>query len=423
MLLSESIGETRRPIAFFLDNSGIKDVPLSDISLGNPGIGGTEFAYFLLADLLRAKHELIIYSPYSPKGIDRTIRWRCCQTQDEAVSHFDACGGGHYLITSYFAPQVLETARTEHTVFVIWFHIDIGYSGLRKIEESQLPFLCAFLTPDQRIKYSLYRRIMLSSLIVKAPIVHGVEKPRSLPLRPNVTWLGSLMPFKHFEILADAWPLVVKKIPGAHLYVPGGGNLYNRDSRLGEFGIADTVYEQRILKPLIEAGVMDTVSFLGVVSSSLITEKLLPQTAVGVVNLGYSGYGETFCLSALQFAQASIPVVGGDLDALKYTLPFGCGHRIKSTKQAANAIVDLLSHQQKNLRYGKRYRRFQAKTYRLTEYRDNWERLLSPSFVSDINFIKLLWYKIRFRVRDARHRGNRIVFTVFQRIAKRRIKQ
>lgn len=40
-------------LALFLDNSGIADLgPLPAPSLGNPGIGGTEYAFLALAELL-----------------------------------------------------------------------------------------------------------------------------------------------------------------------------------------------------------------------------------------------------------------------------------------------------------------------------------------------------------------------------------
>lgn len=59
-----------------------------------------------------------------------------------------------------------------------------------------------------------------------------------------VTYIGSIVPSKSFHWLAKAWPNVLKRVPDAQLYVIGSGNLYNKDAKLGKYGVASKEYEQ-----------------------------------------------------------------------------------------------------------------------------------------------------------------------------------
>ncbi|MCB6981976.1 glycosyltransferase, partial [Bacteroides uniformis] len=61
----------------------------------------------------------------------------------------------------------------------------------------------------------------------------------------NVAYVGSLVPAKGFDLLASAWPAVLAKVPDAQLFVVGSGKLYNRNSVLGKWNIADEKFENK----------------------------------------------------------------------------------------------------------------------------------------------------------------------------------
>ena len=57
-------------ICIYINNAGIKDVDCSDLTVGNPGIGGTEYCILLLAQIYKQnypKNELCLI--VSEKGI------------------------------------------------------------------------------------------------------------------------------------------------------------------------------------------------------------------------------------------------------------------------------------------------------------------------------------------------------------------
>lgn len=152
-----------------------------------------------------------------------------------------------------------------------------------------------------------------------------------------VTYVGSLVPFKGFHLLAKAWPSILKKIPDAELYVIGSGKLYNKNSQLGPFGIADSLYEEQFMHYLCQNGkIIPSVHFMG--DMGVEKNEILLQTKVGVPNP--SGITETFCISAveMQAMGAMVTTINypGFIDSVKN------GYLYKKTTDLAKSITRLL---------------------------------------------------------------------------------
>ena len=59
-------------VAFFLDTRRIRSVDLRDVDAGNPGVGGTEYMFFLVATHLARTHQVSMYvtaAGHHPPGI------------------------------------------------------------------------------------------------------------------------------------------------------------------------------------------------------------------------------------------------------------------------------------------------------------------------------------------------------------------
>src|SRR5512133_3503729 len=48
-------------VAFFLDTRSVRDVDVRDVESGNPGIGGTEYMFFLVASRLARARDVTMY--------------------------------------------------------------------------------------------------------------------------------------------------------------------------------------------------------------------------------------------------------------------------------------------------------------------------------------------------------------------------
>ena len=98
-------------------------------------------------------------------------------------------------------------------------------------------------------------------------------------------------------LLASAWPAVLAKVPDAQLFVVGSGKLYNRNSVLGKWNIADEKFENKFMKHITNDNqVLPSVHFLGVLGEE--KNDLLLKCRVGVPNP--SGNTETFGFTAIE---------------------------------------------------------------------------------------------------------------------------
>lgn len=142
-----------------------------------------------------------------------------------------------------------------------------------------------------RLDY-IYNGVLMQSIDKYDVINHPFEK-RNL----NVAYVGSLVPAKGFDLLASAWPAVLAKVPDAQLFVVGSGKLYNRNSVLGKWNIADEKFENKFMKHITNDNqVLPSVHFLGVLGEE--KNDLLLKCRVGVPNP--SGNTETFGFTAIE---------------------------------------------------------------------------------------------------------------------------
>ena len=96
----------------------------------------------------------------------------------------------------------------------------------------------------------------------------------------TVTYIGSLVPTKGFHLLANAWKAVLAEVPDAQLHVVGSGKLYDRNSKLGAYGIAEESYENSFIKGITDrAGeLLPSVHFHGVMGEE--KKELIARTSV-----------------------------------------------------------------------------------------------------------------------------------------------
>lgn len=178
-----------------------------------------------------------------------------------------------------------------------------------------------------------------------------VEEVRSNSNGYNVTYIGSLIPSKGFHILAKSWKKVLQKIPQARLQVIGSGQLYNKNSKLGKYGIAEEQYETKFMRYLVDkkGNVLDSVNFFGVLGYE--KNEVIMNTSVGVPNP--TGRTETFGLSALDFESRGVPVVTikktGFLDTVQNR---HTGLLYSSKFLMANYIIRLLKNNELNHNLG-----------------------------------------------------------------------
>lgn len=350
-------------IGIYIDNSAFREVNCSELSSGNPGIGGTEYSILLLTQEYKKaypKSELYLFvssESILPK-VDKIVM---VNNFNNLPYYSDKYKVNVLVVSAVYKGQPLGDQffklMDKSTINVIvWGH------------NYYLNDFCNRLTRHKCVKANVfvgrqqYDRYIDHAIIHKSTYIYNMYPTVKTELRKNndgktVTYIGSIIPTKGFHLLANAWKDILKVIPNAQLHVIGSGKLYDRNSKLGVHGIAEASYEESFIKGITDVNgkLLPSICFHGVMGEE--KKNVIASTSVGVVNP--SGRTETFGISALDFSSRGVPVVtiasGGFFDTVKHE---ETGLLYTNVKDLVNYIVRLLKERELNITYGEHGRSF-----------------------------------------------------------------
>ena len=309
-------------LAFFLDNRGIAGRgPLPDPSQGNPGLGGTEYAFLAVVALLNAAPQpplqarLFLTAPQRLEGLDPSLVTTVADLA-EALQHAQVWGAVALVFRpGALTPEQWAALETTCTPLVAWFH-NLGCAQQARTEA--LPMLRRWvLVSGAQLDHFRHSRLAHQAVVIPNPVAVPVafSQPRAWPdaeQASDLAYVGALTPFKGFDRLAARWGAIASACPETRLRVFGGADLYGPalgEGRLGPFEL----YCRKLLE---RSGYAQRVIFEG--TCGLERYAAYRSVAVGVVNP--SGCDETFCLSAAEFSACGIPVITARRHALPQTV-------------------------------------------------------------------------------------------------------
>lgn len=394
-----------KKVAFYIDNRAIADIDASEIKKGNPGIGGTEYLILLISTMLSERRN----------GLSVTLYLRAAQSLPQSLicERVDCVSSAIHraeqekvetLVLKHDAANIMEDVLyAKHDLhIIIWCHVFVCYWELDYYAKNKSVSKVVFVGREMQDLYRDHRIFKKSTFIYNCVSLEGCrelvnENPYD-KRRNIVTYVGSIVPFKGLHLLAKAWPKVIAEIRDAQLYIIGSGKVYNSESHLGSFGIAESSYEKEIVKHLSADGeLLPSVHFMG--RMGVEKKKILLQTKVGVPNP--TGVTETFCLSAveMQIMGARIATIKapGYLDTVKN------GVLYSRPSELANTIISLLKT--KSSEYDKAVDFFEN-TFSYEVVLKRWEDLLMrgtlPVTSAWINAgYRLKWLKELIRIVSA----------------------
>lgn len=290
-------------IGFHLNNIGQEKVDCTNIAYSNPGIGGSEYLILAIATLLpeRDNIDTILYA-HRPGIFPISLQYNVIDSLENAIE--DAIEGNiDVLVVDYKRLQdELLIKYKDKLKFVIWCHNFVTDKQLSFY--SKMPNVLRIVNVG-REQLDLYRdhpAFNKSEYIYNGISIFTIDKYKNM-LPPfsergnNVIYIGSLEECKGFHHLAKAWKKVLNSFPDANLYVVGSGKLYDRNTELGRWGIAEKSYEKKIIPFITEDNsLLPSVHFMGVMGNEKFD--LLSKCKVGVPNPG--GITETFGLTAIE---------------------------------------------------------------------------------------------------------------------------
>ncbi|MGL5873061.1 MAG: glycosyltransferase family 4 protein [Xenococcaceae cyanobacterium] len=302
-------------VGFYINNEPHPNADLRFPEKGNPGIGGTDFAavtvaYYLnkyypdtVEPLLLANSTELFPPSLNVCQVDNTIDAAVKSEQEKCdIFVFKSSYLNHELWEKLCKLNIKVIARSDNfpDVNILNFmtncpqikcHVCVGQEELD-------------LYRDHKIFEKSTRIFHLLNVENYAP-KNDISKKGN-----TVVFLGNLIFYKGFHHLARVWPYILRKKPDAKLIVIGSGKLYDRNNKLGKWGVAEEEYEANYIRPFLSdenGNTIKSVHFAGLLGSEKI--EILQNADVGVVNP--SGCSETFCISGVEIQACGTPVVSG----------------------------------------------------------------------------------------------------------------
>ena len=334
-------------IAFYLENKSFSEVDCSNILQGNPGIGGTQYMIIVVSYLLFLRNNGLVVKTYSnsqgifPTDYDYSVVSNFNEAVDKAYEEGCDC-----LIFRHDADLITSGALDRIYVdikLIVWDHVFVCYWELDYYALNSKIYRIVNVGREQNDLYRDHKAFEKSLYIYNCLNLDGVrELVRLNPFekRANiVTYVGSLVPYKGFHLLAQAWPFILKEVPDAELYVIGSGRLYDKNSKLGKFGLAEDSYEQQFMQYLcVDEQILPSVHFMG--DMGIEKNDILLKTKVGVPNP--SGITETFCISAVEMQAMGAMVTTINFPGFIDTVNNGCLY--KHRNDLSKSVIDLLKN-------------------------------------------------------------------------------
>lgn len=337
-------------VAFFLDTRRIRSADLRDVDRGNPGIGGTEYMFFLVAAYLARTHQVSMYVTAAgshPPG----IRYVVVRSIHDATVAIQAAGEEVVILReSEVLPNVTLLKSMKQRVLV-WAH---NFSSRRTLKAcAKMPciarYLCVSREQHERLRHEgVFRK---SDYIFNAVVTEACPAVLPSPTQDNVFYMGSLVKGKGFHVLARHWGDIVRAVPTARLHVVGSRRLYKERASLGPLGIASPGYERQFARYVTEHGrLRGDIVLHGILGAD--KWRLLREAKVAVTNP--SGAGETFCLSAVEFGLLGVPVVtrnaGGLIDVVENGVS---GILFDDERELPGAVTGLLRDENRRAEMGR----------------------------------------------------------------------
>lgn len=406
-----------KKICFMFENKNIKGIDCREPYKGNPGIGGTEYCFILVSYYLnlyyRDKFDFYIFTN-DISVINEDIKTVKISSIKEGLNKAKSLNIDYVILRTNDDLEIDSEIKRLQIKTIMWSHNFWLNNSLELMNNNE------YVVKHVCVGREQYDRILDHNIRNKSIVIYNMfnsgwydkyeindEKERI------ITYIGSIVPAKGFHVLAKQWKKVLKKYPDAKLKVIGDGKLYNRESKLGLYGIAEAKYEKKFIKYLLNSNgeIDESVEFLGTMGKEKI--EVLKETKIGIVNP--TARTETFCISAIEMGACMIPVVtiakNGFLDTVK---DGETGILVNKGKNLYKGIIELLENHEYCKSLGKNAKNFVNKSFNPEVISYDWikmiENLENNDFKSEedkYRFIKSNFKWLRIFIKNINCRFNK----------------
>jgi len=367
-------------VAFFLDTRCIRSADLRDVDAGNPGVGGTEYMFFLVAAHLSRTHQVSMYvtaAGHHPPGIRSVV----VRDLREAAVAIRSAGEEIVILRDCEVLPNQALLNSMQQSVVVWAH---NYSNRRTLKAcAKLPGIARYLCVSREQHEGLRDKDVFrkSDYIFNAVVASTHPAELQQPTQDNVVYMGSLVKGKGFHVLARYWRDIVRAVPTARLHVVGTRRLYNEGAALGPLGLASPRYERQFTRYVTEHGrPRQDIVFHGILGAD--KWRLLREAKVAVTNP--TGAGETFCISAAEFGLLGVPVVtrnaGGPIDVVASGVS---GILFDDERELPGAVVGLLRDENRRAEMGRNAMARVRSRFDIEIVIEKWHRVIDEILAGD----------------------------------------
>jgi len=291
-------------IGFYLKNTGFANTNIENILEGNPGIGGSEYEILSISYLLsKRNNEIEVILFVDKEGYFPDLNYIVVNNLKNCLLQCEM-SNIKFLILDYKShDKLLMQQHANNIKYIIWAHNFIKFKDLKFFASNDSIVRLIHVSKESYDLYRDYKSIYKSVYINNGVKVHKLEhyfNENSVLKKEDfsVVYLGSIIPTKGFHVLAKVWKEIIKQVPDAKLYVIGSGRLYDKNLKLGTYGIAESKYETKFIKYILDdnSNILPSIYFLGTLGIE--KNNILKKCKVGVPNP--SGLTETFGISAVE---------------------------------------------------------------------------------------------------------------------------
>lgn len=247
-------------IGFYIDTKILEDSYSlrTLVCEGNPGMGGTEYAILTISHLLSLCNDFNVTLFVTKKihlNSDNLQLMEVANLEDSIrLSDKQQIEALVFPNVGFANPYSLKDIK--HKVkLVLWCHLFCPSKLLNFFAKHNIIDRYVYVGEEEMDIYRDHTEYEKSDYIYNGVFMpQGMLLPEYRARKNVVTYIGNIKPYKGFHVLAKAWKKVLESVPDAQLNVIGSGKLYDRNVKLGKYGVAVEEYENEFMPYLTDGG-------------------------------------------------------------------------------------------------------------------------------------------------------------------------
>ena len=342
-------------IALFISNLPQEYI---DLKNGNPGMGGTKYEMFLLAQLLESNKDFE-FKLFLTSETKLCKKFEIVKGVLEAVEKADKEGFEVIIVKS---SGLFAFLKEKHNIRVLlWCHNFLSPKQVlalnSKKNKTETEIICVS-NEQKKILSSVLKTRKIYTVFNCFPNFNNYSE--SVVKEKACCFVGSLTKDKHFDIAIKEFAKAYKKNNELKMYVIGDSNLY---------GYNKDAFKNSVFNYIKNNELNDCIIFCG--KMGLEKYDIINRCKLGIVNPDPTD--ETFCIAALDYASCCVPIACKNVNGLVDTTKNFSHCYYRKTTTIHKAISKYLVEE----KYLGLIVKSNFETYSVTNFLNSWKNVFA----------------------------------------------